>query len=298
MITQHAWMFLSSYEKLREKLVSKNFVNMAHLGARAFDEIGGEVVQTTTFVHENTHEADYSGVYVRLVDIAGEHEKEMVFLNGENRYTAKQENFSKIPGSPVAYWVSENFIKNFSNTMQKKLECKTGLICGNNDKYIKYWFEILFNKINKNINSLEDTQLVIEKWFPYNHGGEKRKWFGGHLEVVNLENNAYKMRQEPNSMLRNSTFYFKKGITWNRVGSGTKFAARLALKGFVFDDVSPSGFTNEDSLYDVLAYMNSIVFNSYLRLFCTALKTEIGHIQKVPFINTTNDNYKISILAE
>ncbi len=111
MITQHSWMFLSSYEKLREKLSAKNYVNMAHLGARAFDEIGGEVVQTTAFVHGSKHINNYSGTYTRLVDIVGEIEKRDLFLSGEKRYTTKQENFSKIPGAPVAYWVSENVIK-------------------------------------------------------------------------------------------------------------------------------------------------------------------------------------------
>ena len=115
MITQHAWMFLSSYEKLREKLKMNSIVNMAHLGARAFDEIGGEVVQTTAFVSCGRRVVDFKGTYVRLVDIVGEREKEAEYRSGNHRYTAKQENFSKIPGSPVAYWVSENFVRAFEN---------------------------------------------------------------------------------------------------------------------------------------------------------------------------------------
>ena len=113
MITQHAWMFLSSYEKLREKLKMNSIVNMAHLGARAFDEIGGEVVQTTAFVSCGRRVVDFKGTYVRLVDIVGEWEKEAEYRSGNHRYTAKQENFSKIPGSPVAYWVSEKIIEDF-----------------------------------------------------------------------------------------------------------------------------------------------------------------------------------------
>ena len=137
MITQHAFMFLSSYEKLREKLLAKTTVNMAHLGARAFDEIGGEVVQTTAFVHFNTHIKNYKGTYARLVDVNGEAEKEKLFLSGEKRYTVNQENFSKIPGSPMAYWVSENFVRAFENkTIGEYGEVITGMTIGDNNKYL------------------------------------------------------------------------------------------------------------------------------------------------------------------
>lgn len=299
MITQHAFMFLSSYERLREKLLHKTTVNMAHLGARAFDEIGGEVVQTTAFVNYNSHIKDYKGTYARLVDVNGENEKKEKFLSGECRYTAKQENFSKIPGAPVAYWVSTKRSNQFSKQIVSEINCKTGLICGNNERYIKAWYEVNITNINFHCDSLKSTKFYTEKWFPYNHGGEKTKWYGGHIDIVNMFDDAKQMRNEPNAMLRNSDFYFKRGITWNRVGSGKKFAARQALSGFVFDDVSPSGFVYDNPKYNyLLGYMNSIVFNDYLQLFCTALKTEIGHIQKVPFIYSEKGNGLISTIVE
>lgn len=297
MVTQHAWMFLSSFEKLRNKLQLNDIVNMAHLGARAFEEIGGEVVQTTSFVIRNSHNENYKGTYCRLIEPTTQYGKEKMFLDAENRYYAEQKNFAKIPGSPVAYWVSRNKFKNFGKSMNDVLMCKTGLICGNNEKYIRHWYEISKIKFNLKVNSLLETKNIIDyKWFPYNHGGEKRKWYGGHLDVVNLFNNAAEMRKEKNAMLRNSDFYFKKGITWNRVGSGMKFAARIAENGFVFDDVSPSGFTKEKDYLYILGFMNTNVFNEYLKLFCTSFKTEIGHIQKVPFIwSDLNENINVLV---
>ena len=120
MITQHSWMFLSSFEKLREKMMLTETVNMAHLGARAFEEIGGEVVQTTAFVRCINHIDGYKGTYCRLIEPTTQKGKEEMFLAGANRYIANQDNFEKIPGKPVAYWVSESFISAFSRG--KKLE--------------------------------------------------------------------------------------------------------------------------------------------------------------------------------
>jgi len=199
-------------------------------------------------------------------------------------YTVNAQNFSKIPGRPIAYWLNMNNISNFSKLLERALQCKTGLICGNNEKYIRFWYEPNFYRLMFSCNEISQTNSSYYKWFPYNHGGERRKWYGNHNEVVNMADNACGIRSEKNAMLRNSEFYFKKGITWNRIGSGIKFAARIAGVGFVFDDVSPSGFSDENSCNYILGYMNSKVFNEYLRLYCTALKVEIRHISKVPFV--------------
>lgn len=165
MITQHAWMFLSSYEKLREKLKMNSIVNMAHLGARAFDEIGGEVVQTTAFVSCGRRVTDFKGTYVRLVDIVGEWEKEAEYRSGNHRYTAKQENFSKIPGSPVAYWVSENLLNcfdKFSKISDYFSSC-SGTSTGNNEKYLRLWHEVDNIKIEFN---QENNEVTKNKWYP------------------------------------------------------------------------------------------------------------------------------------
>ena len=149
MITQHAWMFLSSFEKLRTKLLAVDIVNMAHLGARAFEEIGGEVVQTTSFVIRKSHIADYKGEYCRLIEPTSQQGKEDMFLSGENRYAADQSNFSKIPGSPVAYWVSQHAfdICTGSQVFEDFATTRAGMITGNNNMFIRLWHEVSWGKV-------------------------------------------------------------------------------------------------------------------------------------------------------
>lgn len=198
-------------------------------------------------------------------------------------FISNNSKFFKIPSYPITYWVSETKANNFKNLIDRVLDCKTGLICGNNEKYIRFWFEVKMESICFSCQSINQTSCISSKWFPYNHGGQKTKWYGGHLELINMYHDAIQIRQEKNAMLRNSDYYFQKGITWNRVGSGVKFAARMACLGFVFDDVSPSGFVNDEEIENVLGYMNSVVFNDYLRMFSNGLKVEIGQILKVPY---------------
>ena len=151
MITQHAWMFLSSFEKLRSKLQMTDTVNMAHLGARAFEEIGGEVVQTTSFVMRKSHIAEYKGTYCRLVEPTTQKGKEEMYLAGEKRYTAVQDNFTKIPGSPVAYWLSNNWNKIFlASKFEEYGYAKTGIGSGNTEYFLKLWYEIDYGYIDFN----------------------------------------------------------------------------------------------------------------------------------------------------
>ena len=147
MITQHSWMFLSSFEKLRKKLLRKDTINMAHLGPRAFEEIGGEVVQTTSFVMRKSHVAEYKGTYCRLIDPPTQRGKEDMFLAGKNRYTAQQSNFSKIPGSPVAYWVSDLSFQCFAaGLLFSYAETKQGFKTGDNERFLRLWYECSVDK--------------------------------------------------------------------------------------------------------------------------------------------------------
>src|SRR5699024_3109415 len=140
-------------------------------------------------------------------------------------------------------------------------------------------------EIGFKIRNIDETTGTIYKWVPLNHGGNRRKWYGNHNEVVLFYNNASGIRRESNSMLRNESYYFKCGINWNRVGSSVNFAARVSLAGFVFDDVSPSGFLKDEKYFDYcLGFFNTNVFNYLLNIINTGIKTEIGHMAKIPFI--------------
>lgn len=281
MITQHAWMFLSSYEKLREKLKMNSIVNMAHLGARAFDEIGGEVVQTTAFVSCGRRVADFKGTYVRLVDIVGEWEKEAEYRSGNHRYIAKQENFSKIPGSPVAYWVSENFVRAFDEKkVADYLNCRSGIMTGNDD-FIKQWYEVYYNNIKFNCKTAKD--MLDYKWFPLNSGGEFRKWYGNNSKVVNLQNDGAKIKATvKNFRLREKTFYFKRGITWGRITS-SKIAFRDVIQGSLFGDAGPIGFIEENRNY-LLGFLCSNVSLFCLQATNPTLNYQVRDIESEPLI--------------
>lgn len=189
MITQHAWMFLSSFEKLRAKLQLIDTVNMAHLGARGFDEIGGEVVQTTSFVMRSSHTKGYKGTYCRLIDGDSEKAKADMFVSGENRYVIEQSDFSKISGEPIAYWASETLRSILaSETKLKNLGRVTlGMRTGDNTRFLRLWHEVSIDKFCYNADSAESAQSSGAKWFPYNKGGEFRKWYGNTESVVNWE---------------------------------------------------------------------------------------------------------------
>ena len=227
MITQHAWMFLSSFEKLREKMMLTETVNMAHLGARAFEEIGGEVVQTTSFVRCRTHIDGYKGTYCRLIEPTSQQGKEDMFLSGQNRYFANQDNFAKIPGSPVAYWLSSKFIALLSapKSIGKTYQSGSGLSTADNERFLRFFWEVEDNKI---ANSKEDEK----KWFLFNKGGEYRKWYGNLQYVVNWENDGEEIKywvthnpKDPNTTswsrrIFNTNLYFLSGVTWSVISSG------------------------------------------------------------------------------
>lgn len=289
MITQHAWMFLSSYENLRKNLMQKTTVNMAHLGARAFDEIGGEVVQTTAFVDCGRRIANYSGTYARLVGTIGENEKCELFLSGEKRFAAKQENFSKIPGSPVAYWVSEKFIEVFMNMKIGDIaKTRQGLATGCNDLFVRQWYEIDICKFCKDAKSTKQSIITEKKWFPYNKGGEFRKWYGNNDFVVNWENDGLLIRnfKDENGKLRsrpqNTDCYFKEAITWSKISSGT-IAFRYKPTGHIFDVAGTSIFSEKDLMY-LLGLCNSKIVQYTMDMISPTLNYEVGHIASIPVI--------------
>mgnify|MGYP000021540904 CR=1 FL=1 len=294
MITQHAFMFLSSYEKLREKLLHKTTVNMAHLGARAFDEIGGEVVQTTAFVNYNSHIKDYKGTYARLVDVNGENEKKEKFLSGDCRYTAKQENFSKIPGAPVAYWVSQGLIQSFDEG--KKINDignpKQGIIPGNVNAFLRLWYEVSIERVGFNHRQFSDICKYGYKWFPYNKGGSFRRWYGNIAHLINMGNEGYDIKysgENNNYRLREPELYFKEAVTWSKVTGGS-FSARIMQPGHLFDIAGCCIFSLGNNLLYVLGFANTIVTTEILNIISPTLNYEVDHIKKIPVI--IDDNKK------
>ena len=289
MITQHAWMFLSSFEKLRAKLLPKDTVNMAHLGPRAFEEIGGEVVQTTSFVLRNSHISDYKGTYCRLIDPTTQQGKEEMFLSGENRYTAQQSNFSKIPGSPVAYWVSEAVYKTYSYPpIGNTIIPRHGLATSDNNRFLKLWFEISILKTST-IKRCDFTK----KWFPMNKGGSFRKWYGNLDWVINYEDDgreikdyAIELYKTSSRTIQNTQFYFKEGITWSALTSGA-LSFRWSDIGAIFGSGAHCAFAHgSDTLLYGLALLNGKVSSAYLSIISPTLNTNVDDIRATPYIES------------
>lgn len=288
MITQHSFMFLSSYENLRKKLMQKTTVNMAHLGARAFDEIGGEVVQTTAFVMTG-HIKDYKGTYTRLVDTVGENEKRDLFLSGEKRFAAKQENFSKIPGMPVAYWVSENFVRAFENgrLLGEIASSKQGIATADNNRFLREWYEVNVEKILFDCSTHEESKTSPAKWYPYNKGGEFRKWYGNNDYVVNWQYDGAELRNFKKSVIRNPNFYFMPCFSWSLISSSVA-AFRYKPKGHIFDVAGMSCFSN-DKLHYLLALCNSSCVMKVLEVIAPTINYQCGDIANIPVIIPDSD---------
>ena len=291
MITQHAWMFLSSFEKLRTKLLAVDIVNMAHLGARAFEEIGGEVVQTTSFVIRESHIADYKGTYCRLVEPTSQQGKGDMFLRGENRYTADQSNFSKIPGSPVAYWASNAIFKWFSHTPigECALLCQ-GLTTTDNEKYVRVWHEPLIDDIGFMLNP-DEAKNSTKRWFPFNKGGSYRKWYGNNELIVNYENNGaaikadvlrkYTYLSTPDFVVKNSKTYFNEGLTWSALSND--FSIRWFPQGAICADKGQGLFADKHTLFYSCGLLNSCVSRLFLRFVSPTLDFNCGYVRKIPY---------------
>lgn len=305
MITQHSWMFLSSYEILREKLQKIDIINMAHLGARAFEEIGGEVVQTTSFIIRESHLSDYKGTYCRLIAPTTQGGKEKMFLKGENRFITTQKNFSKIPGIPVAYWASAPLIDAFSNgiLLGNIATPKQGIATTDNNRFVRLWSEVAFDRISFGNKSPEMAEVTGAKWFPMNKGGEFNKWYGNRSHVVNYEKDGVEIKQNvlrkypylktPDFVVKNSAFYFRKCISWSKI-SMSRICFRYFEDGFIFSDAGMAMFVQENQMFSLFGLLNSKITFAVLQTIAPTTNFEAGHMGKIPIVAKVFETPSIS----
>lgn len=305
MINMQSWMFLSSFEKLRTHLLETLQIDsMLHLGPRTFDELSGEVVQNTAFV-VTKHTPYTTGTYFRLVDGKNCGDKERMFLAGENGYPhVSQQNFEKIPGCPIGYWVSEKALKVFtSNTYINDVATpRQGMATSDVNRFIRLWYEVANIKIGFGKKSRTEALQSECKWFPHNKGGGIRKWYGNNIFVVNWENDgreilelASKLYGSPTRTIKNINYYFQPSITWGMIGSSI-LSVRYCPPGFLFDVGGPSAFLKDVDLKVVAGYLNSIVAYFYIKVLNPTLNYNSGDIGRLPFIIRQDD--KIKNIAE
>jgi hypothetical protein len=297
MITQHSWMFLSSFEKLRSKLLVANTTSMAHLGSRAFEEISGEVVQTTSFVLRNTHIPGYVGVYCRLTEPLSQNAKEEMFLSNQNRYYVTQDVFPKIPGSPIAYWINPHWFDTFEKypVMRDICVLKKGTSTGDNKRFIRQWQEVDITRTCFDAHSPEEAFTSGKKWFPINGGGERRKWYGNRFDVVNWESDGAEMKALATKLnhgghwsryIINPDRFFTESIGWSAI-STSRISARYVGYGFAFSSAAMEAF--EADLKYIMALINSAAAEDILKLLAPTLNFGVEQIGRIPYIKSRTD---------
>ena len=289
MITQHAWMFLASYENIRKKISKKAIINMAHLGARAFEEIGGEIVQTTSFVIGNTFLNNYLGTYCRLVDPTTQTGKEELFIKGKERYISNQLRFQKIPGEPIAYWISEQFANCYDNELLEKVAFSDGqILTGNNDKYLKLLWEV-------NAHDIE-----ARKWALHAKGGEFRRWYGNIDTVVKFDPITIQhYKRDKIARFPKDEILFRRGITWTLVSMNPLFGVRELGKNLTFNKAAATILFNDETIIDyVLGFLNSKVSQALLTIINPTMYNNIKDILNMPFIKDMNFYPQVKSLVQ
>ena len=310
MITQNAFMFLSRYEKLRRHLLQYQFVNLAHLGARAFDAIGGEVVQAVTFCIRKMPALQYVGTYERLVGFQSEEEKKFAFLKRKNTYYCKNDVFDVIPKTPMTYWVSENVLKMFEHgRLDDYADPRVGMFTTDNDRYLREWWEpnrvdIGFDYKEKRIAYKSDI-----KWFPYNKGGGFRRWYGNidlvvfwqhggeEIKKIVLKKYPY-LKGNYDFVLKTDNPYYHPGITWSGLTSGSN-SFRLCGSGFLFDtNKGAMIFEKNLDLEYLLGFLNTKVAQTAINLLNSTISLKIGDVAAIPVIVNTEKFDTVKSLAQ
>ena len=290
MITMQSWMFLSSFENLRQMIVEKTEIqSLNHLGTRAFEEIGGEVVSTVSWISKNKV-PNKKGSYIRLVDYNNAQWKEKEFFNKENYYKTNQKDFEKIPSSPIAYWVSDKVREIFEKC--QKLgdvgEAKQGLATADNDRFLRLWNEVNYNKIGFGMSNSQEAIESQKKWFLCDKGGEFKKWYGNNNIIVNWENDGYEMKNFKKAVIRNPQYYFKKGLTWSTISS-SDCSFRYSAKGHLFETKGSNYFPkNEENFYYLFGFLNTKLVNKILKVLSPTLDYHEGPMSKLPIIIKNN----------
>ena len=308
MITMQSWMFLGSFEKMRSSLIgSKSILSMLHLGPRAFDAIGGEVVNVTADVVYNGRAA-CAGAYVRLVDINGSDAKRQKALEAIQNpdcgwfYRRDAETFKQIPGTPIAYWASSGILSAFtSGTIREAAFAGIGMRTGDNDRFLRYWNEVSFEKVGLGYTSSEQEIASGSKWIPYNKGGSFRRWYGNNEYVVNWLNDGFEIKENTRRVypdlgdnlgwkISNEKYYYRPGLTWTGVTSGA-FNCRLYGSGFIFDSGANGLFSTGLLSVDYFAgLLNSSVAASAFSFLNPTLNFGAGTVNNIPVVSAADDD--------
>ena len=303
MITQYVWMYKTTYTKFRKKMLSHRLINMVHLGAGAFDEISGEIVNTVSFVNCKKPPLQYQSTCVKLTEMIGEEVKRTAFFDKNYYYISKQYRFLSVAEYIYAYWISQHVFEILSTAQTADMIAapRKGLTTGDNESFVRLWHEI---------DTREFYAISGNCWFPMTKGGLFRKWYGNNEYVVDWKDNGYKLKNfktpdgKLRSVLRNTQYYLRESISWNDTGSGD-LAFRYQNNQYIPNASGPCVYrTSEISLEYLMGLFNSKISRVFMQVIAPALKFEVGQISRFPVLwektesseieNRVNSNIDIS----
>lgn len=308
-MTPFVWMFITSYEKLRHKIINeKTISSLIQLEYSGFD---GATVPICTFTLRN-YRGGLKGEYIRLADFKGVKNQPIKTREAVQnpsvpfRYTVDESEFKKIPGCPIAYWASDNLLHSFEigQKMGDLVDAKQGLATADNDRFLRLWWEPNFSKIKFDTKSTEESKTSGFKWVPYNKGGERRQWYGNYDYIVNWENDGEEIRNfkdskgKQRSVVRSPQYYFRDGITWSDITSGD-FAIRYRKSGSIHDVKGMTAFHNDSNVLKLIMGIASTKVANYItKLLNPTISMQIGDFQRIPIVEIENKDYMISIVDE
>ena len=289
MITQQGFMFLGSYEKLRNKFLNNVLINMIHLGPHAFEEINGEVVKVVSFIKCRTMFDSYTSKFCRLIDYKKEHLKKEGFFDMGNWIISSYDKFKDIPRYCMAYWANEDIINTFNKgrLLGDLCDLKAGMVTGNNSKFLRLWYEVDINK-----SSISSQNF---KWVPYGKGGHYRKWWGNQFYLLDWENEGAEMKKLKSFRPGDSNFYFKEALSCSMVSSDMN--VRFYPSGFLFDTAGASLFMDDEYKNYVMGFLNSKISQSILECVAPPLSYTVGQVALLPLIFDKNYENKINSLV-
>jgi hypothetical protein len=291
MITQHAWMFLSSYRKLRQKMRRYTLQSMVHLGAKAFSSTDvGTIVQTAAFVCLGRQIPEMQSTFIRLTETD---DKETAFFQPSLRYRCKASRFEGIPGQPLCYWVSDSMLRVLKQPVLGDF-CKIcqGMTTSDNKRFLRRWYEVPPDRIAFGCRDAEQALKSGKRWFPYNKGGRLRKWYGNNSYVVNYYRNGEEMRifhaelnkAHTGGRIKNSEMFFKPAVTWPFITESIRFGVRYQPEGFLFDVSGSSLFPEEEELFYLMGLLSSKVVLEILKLYNPTMNFQVENIRSLPVI--------------
>ena len=291
MITQQAWMFISSFEKLRKQILKGNeILSLAHLSIGVFEDLNSKVVQSVAFVFLHFKVKGYVGNYNRLFEKKGLTEsnvdKQQWLITGKHRFYISQEEFEKIPSSPIAYWTSQMLINAFDekNLLGNKAVARVGLQTSNNERFLRVWFECSEANVYLNCDSVEKSKASNKKWYPHNKGGMFRKWYGNNEYVINYRNGGEELANTDGAAIIPENFAFKEAITYSRISSGN-IAFRKQSANTLFDSAAVDIFAKEEEFLYLLGLLNSKIIKIAIEIIAPTLNTQPGDIVKLPILS-------------